>query len=169
MVWDVVASAHRGGRAQRCSGDVSSVARSPSPEVVDLPLSRSWSTLIPLAALFTHRRLCIAQIYRPIFESLVEKPHQAKSQVVLLPTMAPVQPGMKFPVAILFVNSLLVALSAACVCLRLWARRLRKVSLQTNDYLMCCSWVSTIECHLSETGSDHTRSSSISALPCVAI
>lgn len=61
--------------------------------------------------------------------------------------MAPVKIGMRFPVAILFANSITITLAAASVCLRIWSQALRKVSLQGSDYFICFSWVLAIRNH----------------------
>ena len=58
--------------------------------------------------------------------------------------MAPVTLHMRFPVAILFVNSFLIALAAICVLLRLWVRRMKRFALQVNDYAIIVAWASTI-------------------------
>ncbi len=57
--------------------------------------------------------------------------------------MAPLTMHMRFPVAILVVNSLLIALAAIAVILRLWARRVKRTLLQVNDYAIIVAWAST--------------------------
>ena len=59
--------------------------------------------------------------------------------------MAPVTIRMVFPVALLFINSCMIALAAVAIALRLWSRRLKRVQLRANDYNVLIAWV-CLEC-----------------------
>lgn len=47
----------------------------------------------------------------------------------------------------------MITLAAVSICLRLWARMMRKVSLQSNDYIIFFSWVFADYDHFQETHS----------------
>ena len=59
--------------------------------------------------------------------------------------MAPVTIRMVFPVALLFINSCMIALAAVAIALRFWSRRLKRVQLRANDYNVLIAWV-CLEC-----------------------
>ena len=58
------------------------------------------------------------------------------------PQMAPFSPKMQFPTALLFINSSGLALAFSAVVLRLWARRMRRVTLRLSDYSIAVAWAS---------------------------
>lgn len=55
--------------------------------------------------------------------------------------MAPVTIRMVFPVALLFINSCMIALAVLAIALRFWSRRLKKVQIRANDYIVLIAWV----------------------------
>lgn len=48
---------------------------------------------------------------------------------------------MRFPTAVLAVNTVGLALSFLAVNLRLWSRYMRRVKLKLSDYTIIVSWV----------------------------
>ena len=60
--------------------------------------------------------------------------------------------------AIIAANTVLITLAAATTCMRLWARSLRKTSLQANDYIICLSWVMVVSAHAIVTDPDSVLS-----------
>lgn len=63
--------------------------------------------------------------------------------------MAPITAQMRYPVALIFINSIMITMAALAICLRLWSRRMKRTFLQFNDYIILVAWVGTIFCSLS--------------------
>ncbi|KAF3062123.1 hypothetical protein GL218_03952 [Daldinia childiae] len=64
--------------------------------------------------------------------------------------MAPYTPSMRFPTAVLVVNSIGLAISFAAVGLRFWSRSLRRVKTRLSDYTIVISWLFTLGLVISE-------------------
>ncbi|OCL13442.1 hypothetical protein AOQ84DRAFT_436331 [Glonium stellatum] len=64
--------------------------------------------------------------------------------------MAPFSPKMHFPTAILVVNSVGLALAFLAVVLRLWARRMRRVTMRLSDFSIIVAWLFAFALVLSE-------------------
>ncbi|OTB13180.1 hypothetical protein K445DRAFT_170932 [Daldinia sp. EC12] len=64
--------------------------------------------------------------------------------------MAPYTPSMRFPTAVLVVNSIGLAISFAAVGLRFWSRSMRRVKLRLSDFTIVISWIFTLGLVISE-------------------
>ncbi|KAI0844754.1 hypothetical protein F5Y00DRAFT_255798 [Daldinia vernicosa] len=64
--------------------------------------------------------------------------------------MAPYTPSMRFPTAVLVVNSVGLAISFAAVGLRFWSRSMRRAKVRLSDYTIVVSWIFALGLVISE-------------------